>query len=204
VPEAVRRTPGLVIKRGGTLIGPAQYDEAIPVDAGSHVIEATAEGKKPWKGEAKVPADGASVEIDVPALADAPKAPDGGTPGEAPEDKPTWLFPAGFVVGGVGVAALAVGGALGGLAMSKNDDSDAECPQGFCSAEGNDLRVEAATFADAATGLFIGGGVLAAGGILMIILAPKDDEPAEKPADETAVRVRFAPVAGGVGILGDF
>jgi hypothetical protein len=207
VPEAVRKMPELVVKRGGNVIGPAQFDEAIPIDVGTHVIEATAHGKKPWSLETKIPADGASMTVEVPMLQDDPtqrlKQP---PPSEGPsaEDKPTWLFPAGFAVGGVGVAALVAGGVLGGLAMTKNDDAEAECPNGFCTAAGNDLHVEAGTFADAATGLFVAGGVLAAGGILMIILAPTDDAPAEKPADEAGLHFRFAPVAGGVGLSADF
>lgn len=207
VSDAVKKMPELVVKRGGMAIGPAQFNEAIPIDVGTHVIEATAHGKKTWTLETKIPADGASMTVEVPVLVDDPKARLSDPPrseGPGGDEKPTWLFPAGFIVGGVGVAALAAGGALGGLALAKNGEAEDECPQGFCTAAGNDLHVQAGTFADAATGLFVGGGVLAAGGILMIILAPSDDEaPAAKPSD-AGVRVRFAPVALGAGIVGDF
>ncbi|NUP12594.1 MAG: hypothetical protein HOW73_41650 [Polyangiaceae bacterium] len=208
VPDAVKQLPSLSVTRGGVAVGAAQYGEAIPIDVGSHVVEVKAPGKKPWKQEVKVPADGAQLAVDVPELEDDPNAtaePEGnGTaPGTAPASKPTWLFPAGFIVGGVGVAALAAGGALGGLALSKSSEAEDECPRGFCSATGNELVAESGTFADVATGLFIGGGVLAAGGILMVILAPKGDD-AQEPPTTGSIRWRFAPTALGAGIGGDF
>ncbi len=211
VPAAVKTMPELAVKRGGVPVGAAQFDEPIPIDVGTHLVEATAHGKKPWKLEAKIPADGAELVVEVPILEDDPTArltDPPKSPGPAGESgRPAWLLPAGIAVGGVGVAALAVGGVLGGLAMGKSSEATDACPDGRCSAEGNTLAKDAGTFADAATGLFIGGGVLAAGGILMIALAPWDDD--AKPAEgaDTA-RLRLRPAAGpgdiGLGLTAEF
>ena len=205
VPAVVKAMPDLAITRGGAAVGPAQFDEPIPIDVGNHVVAATAHGKKPWKLEAKIPADGAELVVEVPVLEDDPAErltdpPKSAGPAEE-GGRPAWLLPAGIAVGGVGVAALAVGGVLGGLAMGKSSDAQDACPSGRCSEEGNALASEAGTFADAATGLFIGGGGLAAGGILMIALAPWDDE--TKPAggpDAASLRLRPGPGPGEIGL----
>ncbi|HTJ80119.1 MAG TPA: hypothetical protein VL400_00310 [Polyangiaceae bacterium] len=207
VADATKATPGLVVTKGGAAVGAAQFGEALPIDVGTHAIEATAPGKKKWTGEAKIEADGTSVTIEIPALEDAPaeQLPPGGGGGGAPAEKsspPTWLFPAGLAVGGTGVATLIVGGVLGGLAMSKNSDAEAACPGGFCSQEGNDLRVSAGTFADAATGLFVAGGVLTAGGVLMVILSPTVQGTDEPEKDKAAIELHVAP--NGLSLTGSF
>jgi len=209
VPDAVKSLPGLVLTKGGAEVGAAQFGEAIPIDVGTHTIEATAPGKKKWTGEAKVDADGANVTVAVPELEDAPQdavppggLPPGGAPAPGESSSPTWLFPTGIAVGSVGVAALAVGGVLGGLAIGKNSDAEAACPNGYCTKDGNDLRVSAGTFADAATGLFVAGGVLAAGGLLMVILSPTV-QGTDEPADEkTALELHIAP--SGLSLTGSF
>lgn len=209
VPDVVKKMPGLKVTRGGVPIGPAQFNEAMPIDKGSHALVATAEGKIQWTLDAKIPADGASLSVDVPVLEEDPKArlkdpvagAGAGSGSPPPESKPTWLFPVGLAVGGVGVAGLAAGGALGGLAMSKSSDAEDACPSGRCTKEGNDLRLGAGTFADVSTALFIGGGVLAGAGILMVVLSPtvQGDAPAD---DKPKAALHFGPT--GLFLDGSF
>lgn len=207
VADANKEMQGLSVKRDGEEVGSPQFGEPIPADAGKHQIEASARGKKPWSLEATIPSDGAELTVEVPVLEDDPTArldeppPGGGAPSE--ESKPTWLFPVGFAVGGTGVAALIVGGVMGGLALSKNGEGDDACPGGLCTPEGNDAHLQATTFGNASTGLFVAGGVLAAGGVLMILLAPQDDEPTT-PAKSDAVSIRVAPFGLGAAVSGSF
>lgn len=208
VPEAVAKMPGLSIKRGGVLVGPVQFGEAIPVDAGKHLIEATAHGKKPWSLEAEIPADGAKLTVEVPVLEDDPKArlsdpPPSPGPSAGSSSEPTWLFPAGLVVGGVGVVGLGVGAVLGAVAMGTNSDAEAACPAGRCTREGNDLLGQAGSMADVSTVMFIAGGALAAGGLVMVLVAPSSDE--ARPADEQAgLSLELAPLPGGLSLSGSF
>src|SRR5262249_28271827 len=65
---------GLEIKRDGTTVGRALWGTAIPVDPGSHVVQVTAPGKKPWQTTAKVEGDKASVVVTIPPLEDEPAA----------------------------------------------------------------------------------------------------------------------------------
>lgn len=201
VPEAVRRMPQLVVRRGPLTVGAGQFDEAIPIDRGKHVITAIAAGKKQWSIEVDIPADGATLAVDVPVLEDDPNARLSNLPPSSQGDEPTWMIPVGFVVGGVGAVALIAGGALGGVAMGRQSDAEELCPRGFCSAEGNDARREAGTFADASSGLLIGGGVLAGAGVIMLALAPWGSSSPEKSA-ASAVDVRIGPTS--VELFGQF
>ncbi len=200
VPAAVSALPGLAIKRDGKPVGSAQFGEAIPADVGDHTIEASATGKLSWSTPAKVAADGSTVTVEVQPLKDAPPGsqPPGTGPATTADDEPAWLLPLGIAVGSAGVAGLVVGGVMGGLAMGKQSDAEEQCPNGRCSAEGNDSRTGAGTFADVSTAMFIAGGVLAAAGVVIIIVAPKGGG---EEAKATAA-LQLAP--GSVGIVGGF
>lgn len=211
VSPAIASLPGLTVTRGGTGLGPGQFNEPIPVDRGTYVVRVAATGKKPWEFEVKVETDGQKVVVDIPSLEDAPielaATPEPGIPATPPppEAKPTWMIPVGFTVAGAGVAALGVGGVLGGLAMSKAGEANDACPNGLCSAEGNALASDAGLFADTATGLFIGGGVLAAGGALLLILAPWDDAAEEQPEQKALSNVHYySPSELGFGVGASF
>ena len=79
------------------------------------------------------------------------------------------------VMGIVGVVATSVGGlalvggaVAGGVAKGKLDESEEHCDeQGFCDPDGLALNGEARDAANASTGLFIAGGVLAVGGVVL-------------------------------------
>lgn len=83
------------------------------------------------------------------------------------EERVTRISPAAWVVLGVGAAALAVGGGLGGAAISRREEandspSHAEAVSGFERAE---------TLATSSTVLLIGGGVIAAAGLTWVIVS---------------------------------
>jgi hypothetical protein len=137
------KTQGLVVKRDGEVIGPALFGTAAPVDPGKHAIEATAPGKKVWKGSVDVPSGGGSVSIDVPALSDdaggapvvvppssaKPAAPPPAEPAAPPKTGPK-SNTAAYVVTGLGVVGTAVGVVLYLGAKSKHDDALSQCVQG--------------------------------------------------------------------------
>ncbi len=123
------------VMRDDQEIGRAAWGMAVPVDPGDHVIRVTASGKEPWTQEVKVPANSKTFAVTVPALADLPVAE---TPKEtaAPtETAPTEVGAervqsdngsqriAAFVIGGVGVAALATGTVF--MVQSRQDNSAA-------------------------------------------------------------------------------
>jgi hypothetical protein len=84
----------------------------------------------------------------------------------------------GWVVGGVGVAALATGSVFGLLAISAHASYEQHCgpdigsPAGVCDPTGVAGQSDASTKATASTILFIGGGVATALGLTLLLTAP--------------------------------
>jgi hypothetical protein len=172
-----------VVERDSVALDPAEWGTAAPVDPGKHVIRASASGKKAWTGEA-LAATGANPQITVPALeaestsspvpvparAEAP-AP---APTETPQDDGSSQRVIGLVVGGAGVAALAVGAYFGLKASSTHDDALSHCNAlKQCDPDGLKLGDDATSQATVSTIAFIAGGVLLASGAALYLLAPR-------------------------------
>jgi hypothetical protein len=125
---------------------------------------------------------------------------------------------AGGIITGVGVVGIVLGGIFGAQAKSKESDSEAYCrPEDptRCTLQGVDLLDEGRTAATIGNVGFIAGGVLIAGGVVLMVTAPFG-ETTEAPASadakgDTRARARsarrgpsveLAPLAGaGVGGL---
>jgi hypothetical protein len=205
---------GTSVRRDGVAIAPASYGAALPVDAGSYTIEASAAGKQSFSKSVTVKDGGETVSVDVPPLADvvatagpqpnAP-APGPGAPGPEGGRGGSGLAVAGIVIAGVGVIGLIVGGVMGGLAIASNDDSLEACrpeDQTQCTQEGADLRDDAETQALGSTIGFIAGGVLLAGGVVLFLVAPSDDpETAELTVD---VAPMVGPEHAGLSLRGSW
>ena len=141
--------PGLRVDRDNIEATPAEFDVALPIDPGDHVIAASAPGFEPAKFEAAFSMVGEKKTITVPALTPTPTptAPPIAPPvepshfpvatgsakllpvahapvqsREAPKNHSTaWL------VGGVGATALLIGSVSGILAMHDNKTVDNRC-----------------------------------------------------------------------------
>lgn len=176
---------GMTVRRDGVALDAATWGAALPVDPGKHTVIAEAPDKKPWSGEVETKGPGSTVTVSVPVLEAAP-APSGtgagpvasgaATGGTAPvvvDEGRATRRTIGLVVGGAGVAAVVVGAVMGGLASSKwNDAKDNHCrTDTFCDDAGVALVGDAKTFATVSTAMFIGGGVLAAGGATLFVLS---------------------------------
>jgi hypothetical protein len=120
----------------------------------------------------------------------------------APEHtSPSTLKWAGLTLGGVGVVALGVGGALALTAKSDYESVNRECPGNVCvDSRSYNVRVDARTRADWATGTMVVGGLAAASGLLMWLLAPS--EISARPSDQARVHLAVGP--GTVGLSGRF
>jgi hypothetical protein len=68
VAPAVAQAPGLVVRRNGAVVGRGVWGSAIPADPGMHVLEVTADGRKPWMQTVELGKDGARATVTVPAL----------------------------------------------------------------------------------------------------------------------------------------
>lgn len=187
--------PGLVVTRNGTAVGNAQWGVAIPVDAGPHLVAATAPNRKKWESVAHVPGDRARVTITVPLLEAAAEPATSGAPPPVPAPTTSSSAPppapaspgmstqkkVALGVGGAGVVGLVVGSIFGLQASSKLSDSNANgnCVNGnHCTATGGQLRNDAQSAATISTIAFIVGAAAVAGGAVLWFTAPKEAAPA--------------------------
>jgi hypothetical protein len=65
------RVAGLTLKRNEVVIAPAQWDQRLPVDPGTHEVQVEAPGHLPWRTTV-VLAEAKADRIEVPVLAPAP------------------------------------------------------------------------------------------------------------------------------------
>ena len=196
VPEAVATTPGLAIKRDGITIGRPQWGAGVPVDPGTHAIEASAPDKKPWASQVKVhPAPGTTT-VTVPVLMSVAAAPPA-TPGRLTEP-PAWSTQrtVGLVVGGVGVVGAVVGTIFGVRSFGKSSDSEAHCTTGMpdlCDDMGLELRSDATEAANVSTVAFVLGGAAVVAGVVLFVAAPSGDASA---SGRVRLGVRVGSMAG--------
>jgi len=169
VPANVAAIAGITIARDGVLLGPGQWSTPVPVDATAHEIVVSAPDYLPWRKRVEVVADGAAVSMTV-----SPPTPDPAPRAAVASPRP-WQRPLALGALGLGVASLVVGATLGGLAIARNGDSNAEdhCDaKGFCDETGFALRTDARTLGNGSTAATIGGGVLAVTGLVLLITSP--------------------------------
>jgi serine/threonine-protein kinase len=221
VPSAVASTPGVEIKRDGAPVPQGLWGLPSPVDPGVRVLEVSAPGKKALRIEVKVDGGAVVARAVVPALEDAGSAPGApASPGAPAPAAPVAVSPTpgagappatrsgsgqrmiGYVVGGVGVVGLAVGGVFGAMTLSKNEQALDVCPdypEDACSADDVDRHERFVADAKSNRTLsYVGfglGGAALLGGIVLIVTAPKGVE-----GQSTGVRFTPHVARGEVGL----
>jgi hypothetical protein len=120
----------------------------------------------------------------------------------SPEGHPP-LRAVGFVLGGVGVASIAIGSVFGLIAISKNSDSNANghCDASGCDSTGTSLRNTALSDATVSTITFVAGGVLAAAGVVLVLATPHAKAP---NAGRLELRPAAAPHTAGLNLGGSW
>lgn len=207
VPEAVLGLKDLVVHIDGVTIERAKLSARFPMDRGEHVVDVSASGKKTWEKTVAL-VEGAELSVaiqpleeDVPVVkTELPPTPppdprattnpllgqDKPPPDTVqPPDKKSQFFTTqrivGLSLGVVGLGATVAGAAFGNLAIEKRDESEAggHCVANQCDKIGLPLRQESYDAGQASTGLFIGGGVALAAGVVLFLTAPKRTVPVQ-------------------------
>jgi hypothetical protein len=204
----------LTIRRDDTAVGSALLGTAIPVDPGTHTVDATAPGKKPFHISIDVAAGGERKEVIIPALEDAPaEAPPPVATSDGASGTPTLggqssdggnQRTVGIVLGGVGLAGGIVGAVTGIVAIGKNSSAKSICPDaGACPSQAavNDSN-SAHSFGTVSTVSIIAGGAFFAGGVVTYLLAPRHPS-ATSASSATSPSVTAAPLlaSGQAGIV---
>jgi hypothetical protein len=225
------RPPGLVVKRDGIEIMQPIWGSAVPVDPGTHVIEASAPLRLPFRREVNAES-GAVINIDVPKLDE--KAETAVTPPppvtiakpviESPRNPPpqqdvetgSTQRKLGLLAAGVGVVGLGLGIASqiqtsSLLSDAKSDGCDTSakpiaCPNGGAGLDGfSKLHDARTTWRPLAITGFVAGGVLLAGGAALYFTAKNGDARAEPRAESHVSLVpAFDGRSGGAMLTGAF
>lgn len=184
VPSSAR-VEGLELKRDGIVTAQVVWGTAVPVDPGDHVVEASAPGKKRWSSVVKVGPKADRVTLSIPSLEDetvvarpAPIVP-AVRPSEPHEDTAAQNAGSGkktigFVVGGVGIAALGVGAFFGVRAITKSNEAKSLCATDVCTnQDAVSINADAKNAARVAD-VVVGAGLLAvAVGAYLVLSSPK-------------------------------
>ena len=184
--DAKNLPSGFEVKLNGVSIPRATWDAALPVDPGRQKLEASAPGRITWTGSVEVPEGPATRSIEVPALAvkpvDASATAVGSTSGPSVRDSSnpgSAQRTVGFVLGGLGVVGLGLGGYFGYRAYGQNQDSLELCRSddaNACTAEGKSLRDDARGSATGSTIAVAAGAGLLVGGLVLVLTAPHSTE----------------------------
>lgn len=185
---AAADTPGLRVLRGDTEVKKEVWGVAVPVDPASYTLTVTAPGKKSWSTTVEIPKGAGSRTVEIPALEDAPAetpaptatvaptAPPPTSTATAPPPPPPGWSPgrtAGLTMGVVGLAGIGAGAVFGGIAASQFSSAKATCPNTACGDQAAvDLSVQAGAMADVSTALFVAGGAVLAGGVVLFLVSP--------------------------------
>jgi hypothetical protein len=218
---------GVEVRRDGVAMAPSMLGTPLPVDPGTHVLRATAPGKKPWEKTIVVKDNADRVTVGVPTLDPADRPPHveatapppplstAETPSPAPPPVEANVPVAdrgaaarrtsGIVLLAVGAGGLVAAGAFTGVAKSKyNASLDMGCsrtPPVTCTTAAAATRNAARAWGNAATGAVVAGGTVAAGGLALLLSAL----PLGKPAGGVTVTAGVDPRGGAaVGVTGSF
>jgi hypothetical protein len=178
-----------------------QPGEPVRVDPGAHRIAVSAPGARTVESTVTV-AEGQRLDVSLqlqhegatiaaatsgsqPATGEAEAAP-------ATSSRPIPWRTIGLVTAGVGVLGMGVGTYFGFDAISKNNASNQSgCNGNTCTSGAYSTREDARSSATVSTVGFVVGGLLAAGGVSLWLLAPRGD---------SALQVAPVALAGGGGL----
>lgn len=192
--------PGLRISRGAQTLGLELLGRAVPVDPGNYVIVASAPGRREWKTAVDITESESKtvtvpeLDLETPSPAELPKqqepkpTPIAPAPQRNVEAQATGANPWGWVVGGAGIAALAVGAGFGASSLSSYHDANTSCPSHQdCTDAAISARSSAETKAWVAN-IAIGVGVIGVAAGSWILLSGRG-EPATRMAIVTAPNI---------------
>jgi hypothetical protein len=193
------KVAGTRVKRDGVELGAGSLGAPLPVEPGEHVVTVSAPAHEDRTFNVMV-AEGAqqtlSVDVGPNAPTDGTSAPPAIEPQEAEGGSSRRTI--GWVVGGVGVAAVGAGTVFALIAMGDNAKSSPHCDAAnVCDPTGKTARDDARAAGDIATVFFIGGGVAIAAGAVLILTAPKERKSAR-------IVPNVSPYGAGLTLRGTF
>jgi hypothetical protein len=196
---------GLELTLDGSAVDRAAMIAGIPVDPGAHVIEARCPSADPWRTQIDVGKTSTPVVVDIPALGGTVST---ATPtGRVPQRGSSTPHTFGWIAGGLGAAATAVGTGFGFAAFQAEARSREACPGDLCSQAGVDSNREARRDALVSDVTFTAAGVALAGAVFLLTRGRStSSDPTALGAGAPAFDLRVGCGAGGanVGVTGSW
>lgn len=201
-------------------------ESEIPFNPGSHVIAADADGWQPVEKKIKlVEGSHKVVKIKMKKAGAKKKSDDEGDDdsegsdeesdeGSAPKAKSgkitqSSLFLPGMIAGGVGVVGLGLGTIFGAMALGTTSQLQSRCDGNVCpkTSANQRLQDDAISQGNVSTAMFVIGGLGAAGGGVLLVLAANGvgqskSKPKEEVKEEAFIRPWIG--VGQAGVYGQF
>jgi hypothetical protein len=198
--------PDMEVKLDGAPVARTAWGTPVPIDPASHVIQATAPGKKPWRATFSMREAEQRVTT-VPLLEDEPQPPVAATAPVPPSghdvEAPRSSRPhtGAYIAGGIGVLGLAVGTYFGLRAIDERKQADPHCSDTTCKPAGfdhNENAVRDAWISDAAFGV----GLVGVGLAVYWLVAPDGPSTQSAKTGRTASTWTVQPsvAARGAGL----
>jgi len=231
--EVPKPSESLSVQRAGEEVGAAAWGTPMPIDPGSHRVEASAPGKLPWSQEVELLVPGETVTVVIPTLEDKNPAPPEPVAAAEPERaEPVVERDAGSsrgwrTAGTIAMAVVGVGGVVTGAVFAMSASDETAAARELCvGGEGGNVcdrdsalpgfdggvreQEELQKHRDRAESdalvsyVAIGVGVAAlAGSAILLFTAPSSERP---PSDEAALELHptLAPGLAGLTLGGKF
>ncbi len=167
--ELTLKEPEVRVSLDGELVRDVQDGMVVRVDPGRHTVVAEKDGRQPAVQHVSVEAQ-QTTEVVLELAA----------PGEEPPEPVNLRVLGGWTLVAVGGAGVVAGAVLGAVAQARRSEADDHCAteghfDGYCSPVGADLNDEARTLGGAATIAFVGGFAAGVAGLALVFTA--EDEP---------------------------
>ena len=214
IDPATQAIAGVALSLDGTVL-PAISDARLPVDAGKHQLTIRAPNYDSWRAEITVGGPAATENVTVPPLQSKPAAstpnalapPSQNLPVQANQTEQLQertqhgrVRATAYVIGGVGLAAVAVGSYFGIRAIRLNNQADQICPASSCvAAQAAAIPKSEDAIRDAhLSDVFIGAGSAAVISAAVLWYLYRNDPPASAPY------AAVVPHAASLGYRGTF
>jgi len=188
----VAEQPEITVTRDGTGVLRAAYGIPVPVDPGSHVVEARGASGAPFSTNVDVkapPPNGACAvtTVDIPVLGEGGPAvglaakpvlrpidlgPEPPPAALSSESRWRTVHTLALVSAGLGIVGLGVGTAFGLSASGTKSEADSFCIPAGCTADGKALLADAGSAADVSTVFFSVGAVMLVTGAVLWLTSP--------------------------------
>jgi hypothetical protein len=208
------RVPGLELRVDDGLLSAAAIGTPLPVDPGSHSIEARAPGFRPWRTAIEVAPDAQKMTVQVPPLVASSESPSPSAepvetsaparteaaPGHETRSGPSTLM---WTAASVGAAGIVAGSVFGVLTFGMRDRAVSECPGNVCGPGGLSNIDRAKTYATLSTiGFGVGLAGAAAAGYLLFRVDGGVNRPQSAGGPSVVVTPSVSPYGAGIALSG--